>query len=81
MYSTDFRKTTRDKAIIILGDFNAGNTLWGRHINQNNKMGIALEELIQRHGLYVATDLDHIYQHSPNCHNSGKSTIDFTLSY
>ena len=46
-------------------------------------MGIALEELIQtlgqliqRHGLYVATDLDYTYQHSPNCHNSGKSTID-----
>ena len=42
-------------------------------------MGIALEELIQRHGFYVATDLDHTYQHSPNCYNSGKSTIDLTL--
>ena len=43
-------------------------------------MGIALEELIQRHGFYVATDLDHTYQHSPNYHNSGKITIDLTLS-
>ena len=46
-------------------------------------MGIALEELIQRHdqliqrhGLYVATDLDYTYQHSPNCPNSDKSTFD-----
>ena len=42
-------------------------------------MGIALEELIERHGLYVATDLDHTYQHSANCYNSGKSTIDLIL--
>ena len=33
-------------AIIILGDFNMQNTFWDKHINQNNKMGIALEELI-----------------------------------
>ena len=49
--------------------------------NQNNKMGIAVEELIQRHGLYVATDLDHTYQHSPNCHNRGKSIVDLSLSH
>ena len=49
--------------------------------NQNNKMGIAVEELIQRHGLCVATDLDHTYQHSTNCHNCGKSTIDLILSH
>ena len=49
--------------------------------NQNNKMGIAVEELIQRHGLYVATDLDHTYQHSPNCHNRCKSIVDLILSH
>lgn len=43
-------------------------------------MGTALEELIQRHGRYVTTDLDHTYQYSPNCHNPCKSTIDLTLS-
>ena len=69
----------RDKTIIILGSFNAQNTLWGKHINQYNKMGIILEELIQRHSLYVATDLDDAYQHSPNCHSFGKSTIDLIL--
>ena len=74
-----FLEDQRDKAIIILGDFNARNTLWDKHTNQSNKMGIALEELIQRHSFYVAIDLDHTYQHSPNCHNSGKSTIDLTL--
>ena len=74
-----FLEDQRDKAIIILGDFNARNTLWDKHTNQSNKMGIVLEELIQRHSFYVATDLDHTYQHSPNRHNSGKSTIDLTL--
>ena len=47
------------KAIIILKDFNARNTLWNKDINQDNKMGIAVEKLIQRHDLYVTTDLDH----------------------
>ena len=75
-----FLEDQRDKAIIILGDFNAWNTFWDNHINQNNKMGTVLDELIQKHGLYVATDLDHTYQHSPNCYNSGKSTIDLTLA-
>ena len=74
-----FLEDQGDKAIMILGDFNARNTLWGKHTSQNNKMGIALEELVQRHSFYVATDLDHTYQDSPNCHNSGKSTIDLTL--
>ena len=48
--------------------FNAPNTLWEKYINHNNKIGISLEELIQRHGLYVVTDLDHTYKYSPNCH-------------
>ena len=47
------------KAIIILKDFNARNTLWNKDINQDNKMGIAVEKLIQRHDLYVTTDLNH----------------------
>ena len=87
MYLTDFfleaqrDKDSNDKIIIIIfGDFNAQNTLLDKHINQNNKIGLALEELIQKHGLYVATDLDHIYQHSPNCHSSVKSIICLTLS-
>ena len=46
-----FLEDQRDKAIIILGDLNAQNTLCNKHINQNNEMGIALEELIQRHSL------------------------------
>ena len=75
-----FLEDQRDKAITILRDFNAQITLWDKHINQNNKISIALEQLIQRYGLYVATDLDHTYQHPPNCHNTGKSTIDLTLS-
>ena len=41
-----FLEDQRDKAIIILGDLNAQNTLWDKCFNQ-------------RHDLYVATDLDH----------------------
>ena len=59
-------KFLEDQGIIILVDFNAQNNLWGKHINKNKKMGIPLEELIQIHRLYVATVLDHTYQHSPN---------------
>ena len=29
---------------------------------------MVIEQLIKRHGLYVATDLGHTYQHLPNCH-------------
>ena len=36
-----FLEDERDKAIIILGDFNVRNNLWDKDINQNNKMGIA----------------------------------------
>ena len=43
-----FLEDQRDEAIIILGDFNVRNTLWDKHTNQNNKVGIALEELTQR---------------------------------
>ena len=79
MYLTVFWKT-RHINQLILKDFNARNSLWNKYIDQNKKISIALEELIQRHGLYAATDLDYTYQHSPNCRNSGKSTIDLTLS-
>ena len=36
--------------------------------------------LYLRHGLYVATNTDHTYHHSINSDNSGKSTIDLTLT-
>ena len=41
-----FLEGQRDKVIIILEDFNMQKTFWNKHINQNNKMVIALEELI-----------------------------------
>lgn len=41
-----FLEGQRDKVIIILEDFNMQKTFWDKHINQNNKMVIALEELI-----------------------------------
>ena len=54
-----FLDNQEDKAIIILKDFNTQNTLWNKDINQDNKMGISVEKLIQIQDLYVTTDLDH----------------------
>ena len=66
--------------ILLVGDFNSKNTLWDKNAKTNNKMGQVLEDIINRHGLYIATDLDFTYQQSVQVSNSGKSTIDLTLS-
>ena len=75
-----FLENHKDENLIILGDFNARNTLWDIHCNKNNKMGTVLEDLIQRHGLYLATNVDHSYQQTVQSQYTGKSTIDLTLS-
>ena len=66
--------------ILLVGGFNSKNTLWDKNAKTNNKMGQVLEDIINRHGLYIATDLDFTYQQSVQVSNSGKSTIDLTLS-
>ena len=43
-------------------------------------MGKLLEDIINRHNLFIATDADSTYQQSVSINNSGKSTNDLTLT-
>ena len=43
-------------------------------------MGLILEDIINRHGLYITTNTDFTYQQSTMVSKSGKSTIDLTLT-
>ena len=70
----------KGKAILLIGDFNCRNTLWDKHIKRNTKMGKLLEDIINRHNLFIATDADSTYQQSVSINNSGKSTNDLTLT-
>ena len=49
----------RNENIILLGDFNARNTIWDKQATKNTKLGEILEDIIQRHGLHIVTDVDH----------------------
>ena len=54
-------KKHKGKAILLAGDFNCRNTLWDKHIKRNTKMGTLLEDIINRHNLFIATDADFTY--------------------
>ena len=69
-----------EKAILLVRDFNYRNTLWDKHIKRNTKMGKLLEDIINHHNLFIATDADFTYQQSAFISNSGKSTIDLTFT-
>ena len=43
-------------------------------------MGLILQDIINRHGLFITTNTDFSYPHSTMVSNSGKSTIDITLT-
>ena len=43
-------------------------------------MGKLLEDIINRHNLFIATDADSTYQQSVSISNSDKRTIDLTLT-
>ena len=43
-------------------------------------MGLILEDIINQHGLYITTNTDFTYQQSTMVSNSGKSTIELTLT-
>ena len=43
-------------------------------------MGLIIEDFINHHGLYIATNTDFTYQQSTVVRKSGKSTIDITLN-
>ena len=34
-------------------------TAWDKHAKQNTKLDLILEDIIQLHSLYIATDVDH----------------------
>ena len=63
----------------VIGDFNSRNTVWDRIAN-NSRMGPILEEIISCHGLNITTNTDYTYQQSAMVSNSGKCTIDLTIT-
>ena len=69
-------ESLKNETVILLGDFNARNIVWDKHTKQNTKLGAILEDIIQWHSLYIATDVNHTYHHSTNFEQSGKITID-----
>ena len=70
----------KGKAILLVGDFNSRNTLWDKHIKRNTEMGKRLEDIINHHNLFIATDADFTYQQSASINKSVKSTINPTLT-
>ena len=67
----------KDKSILLVGDFNSRSNTWDKYFRQSNKMGKTLEDIINRHGLNIATDAPYTFKRRDN---SGKSTIDLTLT-
>ena len=49
----------KSKDLMIIRDFNAQNSVRDKHFKSNSKLGVFLEHIILRHGLYVATNADH----------------------
>ena len=70
----------KDENILQIGDFSSRNKIWDGNANNNSRMGLILEDIINRHGLYIATNTDFTYQQSIMVSNNGKSTIDLTLT-
>ena len=54
-----FLESLTNETIILLGDFNTRNIAWDKHAKQNTKLDLILEDIIQLHSLYIATDVDH----------------------
>ena len=66
--------------ILLIGDFNSRNKIWERNANNNRRIGLILEDIINRVGLYITTNADLTYQQSTMVTNSGKRTIDLTVT-
>ena len=41
----------KGESILLIGDFNSRNQIWDRNANNNSRMGLILEDIINRHGL------------------------------
>ena len=50
--------------ILLIGDFNSRNKTWDRNANNNSRMGLILEDIINRHRLYITANTDFTYQQS-----------------
>ena len=66
---------------LLIGDFNSRNNIWGRNASNNSRMGLISEDVINSHGLYIATNTDFTYQQLTILSSIGKSTIDLTLTH
>ena len=52
----------KSEKILLIGSFNSRNKIWNRNANNNSRMGLIIEDIINRHGLYITTkDLPTIY--------------------
>ena len=67
----------KDKSILLVGDFNSRSNNWDKNIRQSNKMDKTFEDIINRHGLNIATDAPYTFK---RLDNSGRNTIDLTLT-
>ena len=65
---------------LLIGVFNSRKKTWDRNANHNNKMGLRLEGIINRHDFYITANTDFTDQQSTMASNSGKSTTDLTLT-
>ena len=66
----------RGKNIILLGDSSSRSNTWDKIIQQQNRMGQLLEDIINRPKLHITTKLPYTFKRS---NNTGKSTLDLTL--
>ena len=66
--------------ILLIGDFNSRNKKWDTNANNISKVCLICEDIINRHGLYIATNTDFTYQQLTMVSSSGKNTINVTLT-
>ena len=52
----------------------------GQKCNQNSRMGLIFEDIINHHGLHITANTGFTYHQSTIVSDSGKSTIDLTLT-
>ena len=68
------------KNIILLGDFNSRSNTQGKNIQQQDTMVQLLDDIINRHKLYIITKYHHrITITFKRSNNTGKSTINLTF--
>ena len=66
---------------VLLTGYLIAETQYGTNANNNSRTSLILEGIINCDGLYMATNTDFTYQQSTMVSNSGRSTIDLTLTH